>query len=307
MADIKNSEILKNVLQTLYTVTSTRTTETSTAMVMSAIIKTIEQKYGFLKYVKIKEGGHSEHGDDVIDIASDLESVDTNNICKAIETIVKVVYSDLGDKAGLFFIKEIRRRTEESIISKLKDHGVDLEFMELEQHYFKARQVNKKPTGASVAGDETKGKEEEQQDDVSLLGNKLENISSRKYNSDSKICVIPDEDGKKSNTLNPNTINKGYVNDITGEEDLSDDYETGEIQISEKDYELLEVLHSRDMDAETALALLHISMEELESMIHRLIKIEMLHYSSTDEVELTESGINQLLKKENNDKKKIDH
>ena len=57
------------------------------------------------------------------------------------------------------------------------------------------------------------------------------------------------------------------------------------------------MLNLKDMDIETAVTLLNISEKELESMIRRLLKIEMLHYVSFDEVELTDSGLNCILTK----------
>lgn len=59
------------------------------------------------------------------------------------------------------------------------------------------------------------------------------------------------------------------------------------------------MLHVRDIDAETATALLHVTEKELNYMIRRLLTLEMLHYISQDEVELTETGIEHLKTKNN--------
>jgi len=61
---------------------------------------------------------------------------------------------------------------------------------------------------------------------------------------------------------------------------------------------LLKLLHSRDIDAETAIQLLPITESELKTMIHKLIDFEMLHYVSSDVVELSEIGINYLMTNE---------
>ena len=61
---------------------------------------------------------------------------------------------------------------------------------------------------------------------------------------------------------------------------------------------MLKLLHSRDIDAETAIQLLPITESELKTMIHKLIDFEMLHYVSSDVVELSEIGINYLMTNE---------
>jgi len=60
----------------------------------------------------------------------------------------------------------------------------------------------------------------------------------------------------------------------------------------------LKMLYSRDIDAETAVVLLHISKNEFNSMIHHLLEIEMLQYVSFNIIELTETGISYISKKE---------
>ena len=64
------------------------------------------------------------------------------------------------------------------------------------------------------------------------------------------------------------------------------------------------MMYSQDMDAESAAAELHITEEELNKMIHKLAEIEMLQYISYDVVELTETGLSFLSKKDVNKSKK---
>ena len=74
-------------------------------------------------------------------------------------------------------------------------------------------------------------------------------------------------------------------------------------ELCEKELGLLKMLHSRDMDIETAVNLLNISNKDLYYMIHRLVNLEMLQYISSAEVELTEIGIAYI---RSDEKKKAD-
>ena len=55
----------------------------------------------------------------------------------------------------------------------------------------------------------------------------------------------------------------------------------------------------RDMDAETAQHMLGISKQELNNMIQKLSEMEMLQYVSFDTIEITETGIGYITRKEN--------
>ena len=74
-------------------------------------------------------------------------------------------------------------------------------------------------------------------------------------------------------------------------------------EINDKEYEFLQMLYSRDMDAETATRLLHISREEMNTIIRKLLVYEVLQYVSYDEIELTETGITILTQKNGSKKK----
>ena len=54
------------------------------------------------------------------------------------------------------------------------------------------------------------------------------------------------------------------------------------------------MLRNRDMDAESAMNLLHVSKQEFESMVRKLLENELLQYTSYNVIELTEIGISYL-------------
>jgi len=298
MPELKNSDIIKGILKGLYVVASRRATPSFAVAVIGAIIRTLEQRYDFLKHVIINSEGGS---DDIVDFDSDLNSVDAARVGKAVEAIVQVVYMDLKEKAGLYFIKEVKRNVGEEIILNLKDVGVDLELLQLQQHYLYRRGERPKKTGAAGKG---KAGKQPALDNVSLLGYSWKNVSSWDFDSEKKVCIIYGKDGKKLDELNLDTIIKNYIGNLTEDgvtESLGDfigkDGED-EIKLDDKELRLLKMLHDRDVDVETAITLLRVSHKDLEYMIQRLLTLEMLQYISSDEVELTEIGIAYMKAKE---------
>ena len=58
------------------------------------------------------------------------------------------------------------------------------------------------------------------------------------------------------------------------------------------------MLHSRDIDAATAMTLLHINKNEFDVMVKRLLENDLLQYTSFNVIELTKIGISYISQKE---------
>ena len=297
MTDVKNSEVIGSILRALYAVASRRTTQSFATTVIGTIIKTLEQNYEFLRYVHIE---NLEYGntDAIINISTEIDSVDPSKIGTAVEAIIRIVYMDLVGKTGLFFMKELKELAGEQIITELRNYGVDLALLQTEQRYMH-RQQRKKKQQAHRKSDGDSGKH---QDDVSLLGYSWKNVGSWKYDPLQKTCVLYTKEGRELDRLNLDTIIESYVTNLTEEyEDPSGQYQE-DVALTEKEIELLNILYSRDMDAETATVVLHVSKIEFEHIVRRLLQSELLHYVSFNEIELTEEGITLLSEKENEKK-----
>lgn len=293
MDKLTNEEILGGILQALYSVSSRRTTRGFAAAVIGSIVKTLEQNYSFLRHVTIDEGAIGMPGD-VISISPEINEVDPTDIVKAVEAIIRVVYMDLIGKAGLFFIKELKKAAGEQIINELKKYGADLSVLQTEQHYLYRQQERKKTR--TVKGKKRK-------DGVSLLGYTWKSVSTWKYDPAKRVCTLFDSEGEVLDKLNLDTIVENYVKNLSEEDEIPSGFDDN-IEISEKEFKLLKMLHSRDIDAETALTLLNLSKKEFETMIHRLLEAEMLQYVSFNVVELTEIGIGYVSKREQETKVK---
>ena len=294
MSSLKNSEVLESILRALFSVASRRTTQSFAATVIGAIIKTLEQNYDFLRNVHI-ENPEYVNAEGMIKISSEIDTFDHAQVGKAIEAIIRIVYMDLVGKTGLFFMKELKELAGEEIIAELKSYGVDLGILQTEQRYLHRQQRRKKQEAHQTTKFKDAGKH---RDDVSLLGYTWKNVGSWKYDPIQKTCVLYSKDGKELDRLNLDTIIESYVTSLTEEyEDPSSAYEE-EVMLTEKEIELLKILYSRDMDAETAGVILHVSKIEFERIVRRLLQNELLHYVSFNEIELTEEGINILVRKD---------
>ncbi|MCU0851163.1 MAG: hypothetical protein MUC80_07845 [Candidatus Thermoplasmatota archaeon] len=297
MTELRNSEVIGGILRTLYVVASRRTSQTFAATVIGAIIKTLEQNYEFLRYINIENPEYT-NAEIVINISNEIDTVEPTKIGTAVEAIIRIVYMDLVGKTGLFFMKELKQQAGDQIITHLRNYGVDLSLLQTEQRYMH-RQHRKKKQQAQM---KRMSDSLEHRDDVSLLGYSWKNVGSWKYDPLQKTCVLYSKEGKELDRLNLDTIIESYVTNLTDEyEDPSGEYEE-EVLLNDKEIELLRMLHTRDMDAELASVVLHVSKMEFENIVKKLLQSELLHYVSYNEIELTEEGIRFLTETESGTK-----
>ena len=297
MTELRNSEVIGGILRTLYVVASRRTSQTFAATVIGAILKTLEQNYEFLRYINIENPEYT-NAEIVINISNEIDTVEPTKIGTAVEAIIRIVYMDLVGKTGLFFMKELKQQAGDQIITHLRNYGVDLSLLQTEQRYMH-RQHRKKKQQAQM---KRISEGLEHRDDVSLLGYSWKNVGSWKYDPLQKTCVHYSKEGKELDRLNLDTIIESYVTNLTDEyEDPSGEYEE-EVLLNDKEIELLRMLHTRDMDAELASVVLHVSKIEFENIVKKLLQSELLHYVSYNEIELTEEGIRFLTETESGTK-----
>jgi len=290
-----NKYVLGEVIRALFHVAGRRTTYGFAAKVIGSIIKNLQPSYDFLKYVNIIDKGNLSE-DDAVRVSSEIDSIDKELVGKAIESIIRVVYMDLIGKAGLFFIAEIKRRAGEDLITNLHYYGVDLASLQVEQHYLhRSREARKRKT----IRDADSG--------VSLLGYTWKNVASWKYDPSQESCVLYNKDGEVVDNLHLDSIIENYVKTLSSDlEEIPEDVEKG-FDISEKELELLDMLFSKDMDSETAMTLLHVNKTEFNIIVKRLLKNELLQYTSFNVIELTELGLSYISqkKKDEPDKEEI--
>ena len=66
--------------------------------------------------------------------------------------------------------------------------------------------------------------------------------------------------------------------------------EEKEIQLDEQQFMLLQMMYTSDIDAQMVIETIGITMQELDDMVQKLIRLNLLKISAEDEVELTEKA-----------------
>lgn len=95
-------------------------------------MKKLENKYDFLKYVKIKDTRFIEDVESV-DVLQGINNVSLSDMGEALHDIITTMDFSLGEQAGHFFIKELRNRLDTDHKMLISDMGVDLSIMQLER------------------------------------------------------------------------------------------------------------------------------------------------------------------------------
>lgn len=128
----EKSEIIKNVLKTLISISSRKTDLAYTMMTIEDLIKRLETRYVFLKHIRINDDFYNEESTDMITVMSDINKVPPNQLGKAIHSLIDSMNRSLGENAGHFFIKELRNKLSDESITVMSGMGVDLGLMQLE-------------------------------------------------------------------------------------------------------------------------------------------------------------------------------
>jgi hypothetical protein len=132
MPSLDKSQIIKNVLKTLISISSRKTDLPYAIMTIEDLMKRLETQYRFLRHVHINNEFYKEDSGDVISVMSDINTVSPTQLGKAIHSIISSMNRSLGENAGHFFIKEIRNRLSDESRSIMEDMGIDLGLMQLE-------------------------------------------------------------------------------------------------------------------------------------------------------------------------------
>jgi len=211
MSRLTNAEIIENVLHGLFTTAGKRTSKNFAGAIIHAITKALEQKYDFLKYVKFNLKGES---DEIVNISPEINSVDIIRVGQAVEAIYKVICMDFKDRAGLYFINEVKKNTGEEAISDLKEVGIDFELLQIQQHYL-YRQHERIKSKSKTDGLVTKKEK-------GLLDYSWENVSKWDYDANNHNCKIYNKDGEVLDQINLDDIVKKYIQNLTENNPVED-------------------------------------------------------------------------------------
>ena len=253
----------------------------------------MENKFNFLKYVKLNKTEHSKDNHEVINILQELDKIDQKEIGRAIESIIRIASINMKDKdAGLYFITELKDKINDKYISELKNHGVDIDIIQEEQHYLYKQRKMKIALPNNYKRNQSKDKKHS--NFASLTNVAWEKVAFWEYNDN--ICTIYDKKGNILDRLPLDKIVKDYILELTGFKELplnSDKI----IELNEKEYEFIKSLYSKDLNAEDVIKLLKITSRELSIIIRKLLVYEIMQYISYDELMLTESSVKTIASK----------
>ena len=292
MEKVPNSILLKSVLSAIYNAASRRTSSKYADEAIGSTIKTLEKKFDFFKFVYINPRNVAD-GEFAISVSSEIDSINPIIMGKALEALIRVVYNDLSEEAGLYLITELKQLAGEDITRVIEDWEADLDQVQLEQHHAFRRRDRKKAISEAARGGVSTLKPPE-----NLIGYGWGDVSHWKHEPGSKFCTLFDKRGNVLDRLNLDSIIQNYVERLSGYKDVDPREIEKESAVYEKEYELLKLLLERDMDAETAMTLLHITRDDLNNIIRKLSEMEMLQYINYDTIELTDVGIGYITKKE---------
>lgn len=291
--EIPNSVLFKYIMNALYNIIKNKTSENYSIMVIGNILKTIENKFEFLKYVNVICAGQIENQDGIIDLVGNIDTIDTSEISKAIESIIRITSSSMKDKeAGKYFITELKKYIKNPYILELKKHDVDIDTIQNEQQYDNQQEkTNHSPPKYYY---KIKPRDDKLRSFASLLNFAWDKVAFWEYKEN--VCIIYDKKGNILDKLPLDKIVKDYIIEMTGFNELPLN-SSNIVELNDKEYEFINLLYSNNLDAEEAMKLLELDMDELSDIIRKLLVNEILKYISYDKLMQSESGIRKLIEK----------
>jgi hypothetical protein len=289
MVKVRNSILMTQVIEALYTVLGRRTLDSFAIQMLKTTTKKLEAKFPFLSSLEIHEEFFLEEGPKIT-IDPMFDTIESTRLGEAIDTLIRVIYLELtntiGDDVGLFFITELKEYLGDESIDELRSCGVHLEVIQSEQH------LRYQMKGIRLVSALPPVEEEKEEPEYTW-----DTVSTWKY--ENNVCRLYDSKGKLLDTLQLDLIIEEYIERVseTKKHQLIPTPKTTMLKVTEKEKELLEMLRRRDTDVESAETLLHITRQKLDVMIQKLLQLEMLQHISDNEVKITEKGLQFLLKK----------
>ena len=279
---------MKQVILILISITGRRSSETIACAFIKAVLKTLEEKYTFLKDITVKDLTYHEGvRESAIIIKPNFNTIKPDDVGDAIESLIRVLCMDLEEDTGLYFIQELKDRLDDKYVSELKKMGSDLELLRLEQRHLHEQLERKK----AIIHHDTDTADSEIQ--VDMINYSWQSVASFKYRNN--LCFLYDKNGKLLDKLDVNKLIEYYVRTLTDFGKLV--LKEQRIQMTDKQIRLLQLVYDRDIDEESAVALLHVTPVEFNHMIQQLLRYEYLQYISYDEIKLTEKGVEAIEEK----------
>jgi len=134
------SMLVTNVLQSLIAVCERKTDHGLAVMTVDSLVKELEPQYNCLSNVQIQEELYTESGV-LVSVMSGINTVDATELAGAIQTLIQRLQKSLGESAGYFFIKEVKRMLGDDNVSRMKDLGVDFKLLQFDDDFIKTERM----------------------------------------------------------------------------------------------------------------------------------------------------------------------
>jgi len=119
------------ILKSIIGVISRRTSEKYANVIISNVVKDLQLKYDFLKFIKISGSEYSELLEN-LKIENEINYIDSKEVGLALKELIEKVTHSMGQSAEFFFIKEVKDGLPFGIDDLLRNLGVDLNMMQLD-------------------------------------------------------------------------------------------------------------------------------------------------------------------------------
>jgi hypothetical protein len=267
---------IEDFIISIYTVSSRRTSLKFAEEILYDAIDNLQERFSFFKKIEIKKAGLIGGGFQ-INFSNDIIHLQTNEVARALESLLRIIYDDISDESGLYFVTEIKNHLGKESINQIIQLGIDLDQIQSEQHFAYTRRKRKNELKEN-------GKQK------NPLGYTWGSVTKWNYNEASKQVELYDKDGKVLDKINLHNAIQRYVENLSGITETSPMELANLLEEHEKSYSFLKLIYQENVDFETAKQMLNLSNDEIDKIIKELIELRLLQYVSEDEIKITESG-----------------
>lgn len=130
------SDVIKHTLYSLIMVARPKSSKDYAWSIIKRLLAELKTDYDFLKYIHIDEIENLEDTMDDITVMSDLNDIEPKKIGQAIQNIIDIFKTRMGNKAGYFFLTEFKETLGNEYHSIIKEMGVDLRLIELQSKIY---------------------------------------------------------------------------------------------------------------------------------------------------------------------------
>ena len=130
---LRQELVVKQVLKALADTLSDASSQNYAILAIDSAMKKIDEKYEYLKYVKIDSTRYSD-GMDAISVMSGIDSVRPSELGRMIQKIVERVTMALGEEAGRTFVDRFKENLGKTYLLRIEDMGVNLHMIQLKQN-----------------------------------------------------------------------------------------------------------------------------------------------------------------------------